>query len=389
MAKFSSRFVLVVVLSLVFFSSAATALAAATTTQSSSIGGTVPTLAVQIGNSDTKLVFKTIDCATGGYCAIPWIGEYIAAMFKYGVGLAAMLAVIMMMIGGFVWLSSGGSPDRIGKAKEFISSALIGLFLALFSYLMLYTINPRLVASESILVPNIQSVTYQSVCCNDGTWVQQEQKGDVTVGDSCSAKGGIDSSAASCGICCNCDTSVMGSGTQSCMNLDSGDNCPSHNATFPNGSTFCVRAAGECSSSVRRCTVVSAGSQSGGSTVGDSQSTDSQTGSSYASGLQTAAIGERLNKYVDVYGGKVTSGLRSGEPRHGSGYVVDMSYKSGSTLTNYVTSNKTQVKTLSWGTAYYMPDGTVFVKEADSESQSGYHWHVEFVSTNWRFIPER
>jgi len=82
--------------------------------------------------------------------SIPWMGQYIAAVYRYSVGIAAVLAVVMIMVGGFTWLVSGGSPDKIGRAKEFIVSALIGLALALFSYVILYTINPRLVNITSI-----------------------------------------------------------------------------------------------------------------------------------------------------------------------------------------------------------------------------------------------
>jgi len=161
MSKISKSFLSAILAGLAFLSFVSPALAADTAT---GINASAPKLSISIGNYTPS---SSIDCSLkdsqgNDLCSFPWIGEYIAAMFKYGVGLAAMLAVIMMMIGGFVWLSSGGSPDRVGKAKEFISSALIGLFLALFSYLMLYTINPRLVASESILVPNIKQITTQS-----------------------------------------------------------------------------------------------------------------------------------------------------------------------------------------------------------------------------------
>ncbi len=107
---------------------------------------------VKIGGQTLK--FSQPQCE-GDKCEITWIGDYISAIFSYGVGLAAVLAVIMIMVGGFLWLTSGGSPDRVGKAKEFISSALLGLVLALLSFVILYTVNPRLVALESIGVSKV------------------------------------------------------------------------------------------------------------------------------------------------------------------------------------------------------------------------------------------
>ena len=88
----------------------------------------------------------------GGECEIPWMSEYISALYQYGVGLAAVLAAVMIMVGGFIWLMSGGSPDKVGKAKDFIISALSGLFLALFSFMILNGINPRLVEIDPLAV---------------------------------------------------------------------------------------------------------------------------------------------------------------------------------------------------------------------------------------------
>ena len=100
-----------------------------------------PQLSVTIGNSDSSVIFKAISCS-GGKCTIGWIGDYIGAIYRYGVALAAALAMLMITIGGAVWLTAGGSPERVSTAKNFISSALVGLTLALFSYTILYTVNP-------------------------------------------------------------------------------------------------------------------------------------------------------------------------------------------------------------------------------------------------------
>ena len=43
--------------------------------------------------------------------------KYLVALYRYGVWLAAGLAVIMIMIGGFVWMTAGGSAERVGSAK--------------------------------------------------------------------------------------------------------------------------------------------------------------------------------------------------------------------------------------------------------------------------------
>ncbi|MFA6215815.1 MAG: hypothetical protein WC768_04580 [Patescibacteria group bacterium] len=112
-----------------------------------------PKIQFQLGNTPIK--FGPIEPCGGNYC-IPWIGDYISALYKYGIGLAATLAIVMIMAGGLVWLMSAGSPDKVGTAKEFIASALSGLLLAFFAFMILATINPSLINLQGIKIKQIQ-----------------------------------------------------------------------------------------------------------------------------------------------------------------------------------------------------------------------------------------
>jgi len=75
---------------------------------------------------------------------ISWIGEYIAAIYKYAIGIVGILAAVVLMIGGVIWIVAGGSATMIGEAKAWIGASLTGLVIALCSYLILYQINPAL-----------------------------------------------------------------------------------------------------------------------------------------------------------------------------------------------------------------------------------------------------
>lgn len=87
-----------------------------------------------------------------GYLNIPWIGEYIVGTYTYVLGIAAILAAIMIIIGGVQWTLSGGNSSTIGSAKKRIGGALIGLLIAYLSYAVLNTINPSLVGLKSLKV---------------------------------------------------------------------------------------------------------------------------------------------------------------------------------------------------------------------------------------------
>jgi len=75
------------------------------------------------------------------YC-ISSFKAYVTAIYNLFIGVVGILAVIMIMLGGFRWLLAAGNAQRIGGAKTMIISAVIGMVLALASYSILNFINP-------------------------------------------------------------------------------------------------------------------------------------------------------------------------------------------------------------------------------------------------------
>jgi len=70
--------------------------------------------------------------------------KYIETLYWYALGLAVVLAVLMLVVGGLEYTTSFASESNKGKAKARIENALIGLVIALTSYLILYTVNPEM-----------------------------------------------------------------------------------------------------------------------------------------------------------------------------------------------------------------------------------------------------
>lgn len=97
---------------------------------------------------------------------IPWLADYIAAIFKYGVAVAALLATVMIMIGGFQYLTAGGDQGRVTKGKTKITDAVLGLAVLFTSYLILNTVNPDLTNLKNLKVIAITRVEYHDVSDN-------------------------------------------------------------------------------------------------------------------------------------------------------------------------------------------------------------------------------
>lgn len=82
------------------------------------------------------------------------LGKYIQVWYGLIIGTVGILAAIMIMYGGFRWLTSRGG-QAVSEAKDIIFSALIGLTLAFLSYAILYLINPNLL---NIGLPGITGI---------------------------------------------------------------------------------------------------------------------------------------------------------------------------------------------------------------------------------------
>lgn len=91
---------------------------------------------------------------------IPWLAQYIVGVYKYAVGIAGVLAAVMMMIGGIQYLTAGGDAGRVSKGKEKISDALLGLFLVLGTYMILNVINPDLTKLQGLRVESIARIDF-------------------------------------------------------------------------------------------------------------------------------------------------------------------------------------------------------------------------------------
>lgn len=70
---------------------------------------------------------------------------YLMSVYKFGLWAIGICALLMITIGGYMYLGSAGNKATTETAKKIIVDAIAGLILAMVSYLLLYIINPDLV----------------------------------------------------------------------------------------------------------------------------------------------------------------------------------------------------------------------------------------------------
>ncbi|MFA5995132.1 MAG: pilin [Patescibacteria group bacterium] len=118
----------------------------------------------------------TLEQPLSSITTITNLGQYINLVYRYALGLVGIIATVLIMAGGVMWLTSAGNEQSITQGKELITSAVIGLVLALFSYSILYLINPNFVnmklAVLKIPVP-AELANPDNACVNDKPLIEK------------------------------------------------------------------------------------------------------------------------------------------------------------------------------------------------------------------------
>ncbi len=69
-----------------------------------------------------------------GLGAMQTLPQLIAAIIRVILGFLGIIAVVFVLYGGFTYMTSGGDPERVKKAKRILTNAAIGLVIVLSSF---------------------------------------------------------------------------------------------------------------------------------------------------------------------------------------------------------------------------------------------------------------
>lgn len=91
----------------------------------------------------------------------------VTYFFTFAIAVSGIFAVIAIVIAGFQYLTSIGKPDKLGDAKDRITSAILGVVLLLCSFIILKTINPNFISPKLNFVPPSGKLFYMGMNPND------------------------------------------------------------------------------------------------------------------------------------------------------------------------------------------------------------------------------
>lgn len=93
---------------------------------------------------------EDIKCACCGDCRISRFLSLFVTISKWILGLSGTAALAMIIYGGFMWILSGGSPERIDKGKKALTGAVIGVIIVLGAWMLINFLLKTLVQDPEI-----------------------------------------------------------------------------------------------------------------------------------------------------------------------------------------------------------------------------------------------
>lgn len=76
--------------------------------------------------------------------------EIAAGIINVVLGFLGIVAVIIILLGGFKWMTAAGNEDKVDEAKKLISAGIIGLVIILAAFgIATFVINSLMTATSS------------------------------------------------------------------------------------------------------------------------------------------------------------------------------------------------------------------------------------------------
>lgn len=75
------------------------------------------------------------------------VDSVIASIIQVALSLLGVIFLILMIYGGYLWMTDRGNAEQVEKAKKVITAAIIGLVIVIAAYAISYFVFSRLASS--------------------------------------------------------------------------------------------------------------------------------------------------------------------------------------------------------------------------------------------------
>jgi len=73
--------------------------------------------------------------------------DIAASVIRIILGFLGIVAVIIILLGGFKWMTAGGNEDKVGEAKKLITAGIIGLVIIIAAFAIATFVLDNLIAA--------------------------------------------------------------------------------------------------------------------------------------------------------------------------------------------------------------------------------------------------
>jgi len=131
------------------------------------ISNATPLVVPKLGVDIPGLTFSNQPLLKDGKIAIPFLAQYISAMYRLLIGFATVAAAVMLVWGGFKYMLNPISGQI--QYKDTIQNAIIGLILVLGTYVILANVNPATTGLKPLEVTFVTRDPYGDLLAANGT----------------------------------------------------------------------------------------------------------------------------------------------------------------------------------------------------------------------------
>ena len=79
--------------------------------------------------------------ASGDAAQLSDVGTYIGNILTAAIPLIGIISFVMILVGGFTYLTAGGNPEGAKKGQAILTAAIVGLVMSILAWLILLFIQ--------------------------------------------------------------------------------------------------------------------------------------------------------------------------------------------------------------------------------------------------------
>lgn len=79
------------------------------------------------------------------------IRDILLGAISWSAGIVAVLAILVIIIAGFLWAIAGGDQDRVDTARRWVMGAVFGLIIALGAWAIVFVIVNYVIPADRVI----------------------------------------------------------------------------------------------------------------------------------------------------------------------------------------------------------------------------------------------